>query len=161
MGNQQGEIWSYNNIDNNLSGTFTRLQNSFEDINTGWVSMPAIADINQDGFVEILVGNKRGGISLFGQSVLSTKKNSPKLSANNWQIFPNPTQNNLNIQFDIPIQENIRIEISNSLGQIVYQSEQWWSKNGTLDVSFLQEGIYFLAIYTTKKQYIKPFLKND
>ena len=61
-------------------------------------------------------------------------------------IYPNPTENELNISSSVEI---TKIEILNILGQVVYTNEMK-SKNTKIDISNLPKGNYIAKIHTQK-----------
>jgi hypothetical protein len=65
VGSKSGAIFKYNNIENNLAGVFNLVDSNSYNINTGTYSTPAIYDINNDSLMDLIIGNKRGGLSLF------------------------------------------------------------------------------------------------
>ena len=65
VGNEEGEILQYEGIENNVEGTFVEVTNNYGNLVVGTEIHPAFADIDKDGFLEVAVGNIRGGISFF------------------------------------------------------------------------------------------------
>ncbi len=77
---------------------------------------------------------------------------------NKIKLYPNPTQNNLNIELPKNIDVTIKtIKIANSLGQLV--SEQNIT-NTTIDVSQLQTGMYFITLETNYGNWNGKFVKE-
>jgi hypothetical protein len=77
---------------------------------------------------------------------------------NKIKLYPNPTQNNLNIQLPENIDVTIKtIKIANSLGQLVCEQN---NTNTTIDVSQLQTGIYFISISTNYGDWKGKFVKE-
>jgi hypothetical protein len=50
---------------NNFSLPFKQIEIPIKPNNIGFKAIPAVADINSDGFYELIVGNTRGGLQLF------------------------------------------------------------------------------------------------
>lgn len=74
------------------------------------------------------------------------------------KIFPNPTQNILNVQ--IPSQnDDAIIELINSLGIIVYKMKES-KQNLEINTSFLTSGIYTLRVTTIKGKLYSKFYKD-
>lgn len=84
-----------------------------------------------------------------------------KESANSfYSVFPNPTQNTLNINFNNESLSNLKIEIVNTTGQIVYNTTIHDRTNEiTLDIETLDSGIYFLVVYNHEKKHIQKLVK--
>ena len=78
---------------------------------------PLIFDFNQDGKQDILVGNKRGGISAFSLKMITqiaTTAGSELLT-----IMPNPVKNQLSIKNMRP---SSVVSIHHTSGQLVFYS---------------------------------------
>ena len=74
-------------------------------------------------------------------------------------VYPNPAQDQVNINLNMEQSENVDVVIFNTLGQIVV-SENYGSLNGvnTLNIKLdnLTSGIYFVKIAVGDKVYTKP-----
>jgi hypothetical protein len=74
-------------------------------------------------------------------------------------VYPNPANNQVNINLNMEQSENVEVSIFNTLGQIVV-SENYGSLNGvnTLNIKLdnLTSGIYFVKIAVGDKVYTKP-----
>lgn len=87
-----------------------------------------------------------------------------ELALDNFRLFPNPAQDQLNIDFDLPEASKAEIEIINTLGQRVQQSSAYNLMSGNnrfnFDISNLQAGIYFFRIHTKEGQKTAKFIKE-
>ena len=107
--------------------------------------------LNSDG--EIFVAFKDGSV---GNKASVLRYGFPlSLNENNivdYSLFPNPTNNILNVKS----QELVDIEIYDSIGNLVL------NKNSTksIDVSKLSNGIYFVNIISGSKTTTEKFIKN-
>lgn len=81
-----------------------------------------------------------------------------------FKAFPNPASTQLNIEFEKNYTEDIQLEIQNILGQTVY-SETVKPNVGNqlkvLDVSMLQNGVYFIQLKNNTKFSSSKFVKNN
>ena len=72
------------------------------------------------------------------------------------RIWPNPTNSIINLsisQFDnLKMQD---VEVTNTLGEVVYHSQIGSSSNYQIDVSGLQAGVYFIRVGKTTQKFIK------
>ena len=75
---------------------------------------------------------------------------------NEFKIFPNPTNDILNLhnRKDIKID---KIKIFNTLGSLVFQSEEYKNK---INVKNLQTGIYLIKLYNENKTFTYKFIKD-
>ena len=117
-GNEQGNIVYYDLIDNNLSGTFRKKEAALNEtvgevlypISDGIRSAPAAADLDGDGYFDLLVGNYAGGLSLFMGTVpppLAT--DDSHLPIPSLKVFPNPTAGIFTVEFGKPARYNIAV----------------------------------------------------
>lgn len=75
------------------------------------------------------------------------------------KLYPNPTQNTLNIKLPENIEVNVTgISITNSLGQIVQETKT--ENTITIDVSHLQTGLYFISLTTNYGIWNGKFVKE-
>lgn len=142
LGTENGNIWHYNNIDNNLTGNFTKTTSTFGDIQVGARSTISGGDVNNDGITDYLVGNMRGGIGFYSLANIFVASETA-ISATNWTIYPNPTTNNVcNMRFDAGNGAG-EIRLFSIDGKALYsQSIAENTKEITLQVPHLQAGIY-------------------
>ena len=74
-------------------------------------------------------------------------------------IFPNPANNNVNIQYSTENEKNISIKIMDALGKIVYMEEDRSAAGGkqtlTVDVAKFSPGIYFVQFIAGNKTEVK------
>jgi hypothetical protein len=80
-----------------------------------------------------------------------------ELTANSGiKIFPNPAQNNLNINLNTT--ETANVYLMDALGRQILTSQV--SSNASLDISTLDKGFYTLVIQTKDKQFFKRVIKE-
>jgi len=143
VGTESGNIRLYDELDENLDGSFTEISAQFGGIKEGNHSSPALFDLDNDGFYEILIGNRRGGLGLYSTSIVSEIRSSAKdISINKeFSIFPNPASDFIEIQ-----SENItadRVKLINVNGQVVLNTSQIH----IINTNQIPSGTYFLKIY--------------
>ncbi len=77
--------------------------------------------------------------------------NELKIKNEEFKIYPNPTSEILSIKLEMwNSNENYTIEITNTLGQIV-QTSNIQHQTTALNISNLQNGIYFLQVFNNEK----------
>ncbi|RLD87429.1 MAG: hypothetical protein DRJ09_10320 [Bacteroidetes bacterium] len=80
---------------------------------------------------------------------------------NNLNVYPNPTNGLLNINFDVEKANDVKVIISNINGQVVYQ-ENINSLNGvynnSIDLSRQAKGVYMLSIVSSKGKTVKKIV---
>jgi hypothetical protein len=140
VGSLGGTIYRYSNLDGNLLGTFTLDSDQWRGFAVGEQSNIALADINGDDAMEVILGNARGGLQLW------TEKGQPSVGIedqlqDNWSLYPNPSGG---IFFVRGWEVNQMPRIFNALGQSVNYN---WQLSGDLlqiDMGFNASGIYWL-----------------
>jgi hypothetical protein len=59
------------------------------------------------------------------------------------QVFPNPTNGNINVKTNIPIKV---IKLINSIGQIIYNNDEVNSSENYINIPHATEGLYYLFV---------------
>ncbi|MBT6439749.1 MAG: T9SS type A sorting domain-containing protein, partial [Flavobacteriales bacterium] len=138
VGTENGAVFHYDNIENNLTGPFNAVDTLVANINIGPNAAPALGDLNGDNFPDMIVGTKRGGVSLYmgNPDFISTFE---ELVADNiFKVYPNPTAGLLSVVN--PFNSPIRYQVFSSIGRLVQSGEV----RSLLDVSNLNSGMYFV-----------------
>ena len=76
-------------------------------------------------------------------------------------LYPNPTVNELNIQFLIGQQQDVAIRIINTIGEVLREEtlENFLGQyNKNIDVSVHTRGAYFIQVITPNKMYSEKFI---
>jgi hypothetical protein len=154
VGSKRGTIFKYDNITNNLTGNFNLVDSNYQMINVGSHSCVAIFDLNNDSLEDFIVGNKRGGLSLYKgiNDSLNTTISYNEISRKEYHIFPNPSVKILNIK---NLKSKIKYEIINLSGEIV----KYGKTEGLVDIAILNNGIYFLSIGNGYDNQVLKFIK--
>ena len=86
-------------------------------------------------------------------SLLNSFTNELKPQESQIKIYPNPTNQNLNIEYNLSANKWIAIKVYNPLGQLVFTKNNL-PNSGSLqiDVSNFEEGIYFIDFNNEVKQ---------
>ena len=154
MGSKRGTIFKYDNIENNLTGNFNLVDSNFKTINVGSHSSPAIFDLNNDSLEDFIIGNKRGGLSLFigfNDSVNTSILNEEILHQEHF-IFPNPSNDFITVK---NLNSTIAYEIINLSGKRVKTG----ISDGEIEIKNLENGIYFLQISSVYNYKVLKFIK--
>jgi len=143
VGTESGKIRLLDDIDENLTGTFTELATTYGDIQVGNETNPAVFDLNNDGFFELLVGNRRGGLSLFTTDIVSAIRSSTndQLLGFDVAVYPNPASNKISVETELNID---KLELYDLSGKLLRSS----SETTQLDNLSPLTGTYFLKIYS-------------
>ncbi|MBO4645525.1 MAG: T9SS type A sorting domain-containing protein [Bacteroidales bacterium] len=145
-GTEQGHIVYYDQIDGNLGGTFRQreaflIDNTRETIREGIRCAPAVADLNQDGYVDLIAGNWAGGLSFFeGATPLPVSAEQPLCNKRTASVFPNPTTGLCTVK--LPENTCGWLCITDTFGRAVLSRAICNEQQISLNLSPLPSGIY-------------------
>ncbi len=141
---------------------FNTLKQVKEKKNLGFQTMPAAADLDNDGWPELLIGNYAGGIQYFGSKIVKLTKlhNSgiqpQPVFSSLFSLYPNPAKDNVTLQYyNALAPAEAEVLITDMMGKTIFanrflmaagQGKQQMSTSG------YAPGIYVVSI-TTPNQY--------
>ncbi|MCF6170661.1 MAG: T9SS type A sorting domain-containing protein [Bacteroidales bacterium] len=154
VGSEKGKIFYFTHIDGNLQGTFTEsdeldvlLDTTDVSFDRGMRTAACLADIDQDGILEMIAGNYSGGLEYFGGAtevstgLLEAVSNSRK----ELLITPNPASHQITIHFPKASSEyQVQIYSLNGKVESTLTAKSFSSKRISLDINNLKSGIYFV-----------------
>ncbi len=143
------------------NGSFTRVDSVFSGIDVGEYGHLALADIDNDGLLEMVVGSSKGGLNFFqdtGVVGLAEVNGASNLTIN---AYPNPAAGNWNIELNnLTANVAVQVDIYDVLGKMVYQSTV--TPQGTKDVLPLalsvNGGVYFCRVQQGKSNVVLRLL---
>lgn len=161
LGHRSGNIIHFNNITNNLYGTYDTLSENYQDIYYGTFLKPAAwTDINGDGKTELLVGTGQGGMMFLHKpdpAINTTQVASVQKVAH---LYPNPASNRLTVQLEQAPQDPIYVTFYNALGQPLLQQTIQGDAIQHLDITDLPAGVLFVELRAENYQETLPFIKQ-
>ena len=90
VGELQGRIYRYTDIEGNLTGSWTLADSNYANLDEGSRSKVALADINDDEELELLTGNLRGGLTLYKEGEYPSTGLSDQIAITALNVYPNP-----------------------------------------------------------------------
>jgi len=160
MGNEAGEIWAYDSIENNTLGVFRRIASDFDEVEVGRQSILSVADINADGFPDVVAGNKRGGVSLFSAPYPTAVKLTEN-EISSFDFYPNPAKNLITLRFNDLNSVDKTISIIDAFGRIVKKfAIDENIETYQLDIQDLTSGFYVVSYVSQKNHQSKTLLIN-
>ncbi len=157
-GNQDGHIYHYDNIDNNLTGSFTLRDSLYRNISAGDRVSPAFADLNADGYVDVVLGNYSGGVNFYKGKFATVGIASLKKETNDLVVYPNPASTLLNFKILHALPESTKtIEVYSVLGTLVF-SKKINSNLLSIDTHNWQKGIYSCKLISAEGIQLKKFV---
>jgi Secretion system C-terminal sorting domain/FG-GAP-like repeat len=142
VGNYNGYIYHYNNIDNNLSGVFNLVDSTFEDIFEPKLAVPALTDLDGDGLFDLVIGNAAGGLRYYSETTTGISESIPDPLFN---CYPNPASGIIYLDFKAASATNRMISIIDVLGRVVINTASS-KKNVAVDISALFPGTYIISV---------------
>ena len=108
----------------------------------------AVADINNDGFPDIMIGNQAGGIVFYKGAALNTGIAANTDNANNkLSVYPNPAKNMIHVNYETFDNTQITtVEIMDITGRNVLKSDNLNKNNLTINITSLNKGSYIFKV---------------
>jgi hypothetical protein len=143
----------------NLTGEFAKMPSSIPAKILGTNTRPALADLDADGFLEMAVGNNRGGLQLFKtpfKSVVSTSTKDLLARVSAMQVYPNPTAGTFHLNLPREIQSG-DLQIFDLQGRLL---RHWRDTpvNDAYDPGRLPSGWYALRFVSGEKVFAARLL---
>ena len=146
VGEETGSLRLFDNIDGNLNGTFHLIDSTFLGINQGSCTAPCLADINNDGYKDMILGNYAGGVTFYkgaeSHTAVPDLGNKPTW---NFNLFPNPANNNITIRISNDYYGSYKIELFNTIGQSI-SSEKITANSIILNSMNYNAGVYICKV---------------
>lgn len=155
VGSEDGNIFVYTDIKGNQDGAFTLLDDDLGQFLEGRNTTVAVADIDNDEYYEILIGNKRGGLSFYNTTHKSNLVTTDDPEKNEINVFPNPTASMVTISGLTPNSEFL-IKIYDISMRLITEVQN----ANTIELSDYPSGLYFIVIDSDQGQCFKKIVKN-
>lgn len=157
-GNIYGELKMIGAIDGNLDGSFSMLNPNFGQIHEGERLTVSLADLDDDGILEIATGNSRGGISIYGSNL----KTDGTVSSNNQSqvkisLSPNPSSG----LFELNSPEVLKgsVALYNMEGKLEFKSILKSEANVRFNFEKLEKGIYLVKLINRNELFCFKWIK--
>ena len=149
VGCESGYVLKFGDIENNLSGTF-QLIDTLQNVNIGPNASPSVSYLNDDTLPDLILGNERGGVSLF-LGTLENPISINEIEKKQLHLFPNPCKDFLNIGN----LSSFEFQIFNAIGQELINGRSY----GEINVSKLKKGIYIIKVENNFNSFMSRFIK--
>src|SRR3569832_1632493 len=97
------------------------VDSTYQSIFQGTRSAVCGADINQDGYLDLVVGNYQGGVSFYkgvSKNIIGIETVDDLIHFN-FDLFPNPANSNVTIRMVNDLNKNHLVELYNVMGQFI------------------------------------------
>lgn len=173
IASEKGTIAYYKNIDGNLNGVFDMehgelffvVDSNIFPIEEGIRTAIAVEDINNDGYLDMIVGNYAGGISFYKGINPPDRKTgitNPVLKAFPVRISPNPVMDLLYFRC-LSVSTSIKsVYIYDMMGRCLLQKDMDSKKEDSLNVSTFATGLYIIKFVLEEEGtfIMRKFLKE-
>jgi hypothetical protein len=140
-----GWLWHYKNIDGNLAGNFTLTDSLYKKIWEGSRMIANGTDINNDGSMDLVIGNYAGGVAMYLGDTSNVAVHELAQQSIEFSIYPNPSSSEVNILVsDLFRYEKPEVCIYNSIGELVFR-QSLHAANTKIENRFMP-GIYSCRI---------------
>lgn len=157
IGSESGKLFYFDNIEQNLNGSFNLVNDFYGGLKEGSRSAPAGFDMNNNGELDLFVGNYAGGLSYFENALTSIEKTIQKITE--FKVYPIPASFIINVEFvSKKTAETAKLSICNYLGEVLEEKEIFTTGTTSLNVEHLTEGFYFILIKTDSEQLTRKFI---
>lgn len=157
VGSRGGNVFVYNDIVGNLYNSFNEVYTKMPILDVGLRSTAIYADLDDDNFYEVIVGNDNGGLRAFNTTfVVDDESAVNNINELNFTLSPNPTNDIL----DINIADSTKADYSifDVNGRLV-KAGKLNSKVTRLTVDEFAHGVYIIDVKVNKKSNVKRFVK--
>jgi hypothetical protein len=100
--------------------------------------------------------------SMYGTVTVTGTASVEDVGFFNFNLFPNPVVNVVNIKFENIINDPIKIEIYDVVGKLIFKNIEYLTDENKLsiDISNLNRGVYILKVYSENVVSLKKFIKK-
>ena len=149
IGCAEGNLKFIGDIDGHIGDgdSFTYIDSNFLNIEVGGYSSAAVVDIDNDSHLDMFIGQDLGGVFHLEDDP-GSNLDVPDISVEEQLfIYPNPFENSIHIKCSVNLISEV-ITITDLTGKTIRKVEIIGSDN-TLDLSFIDSGIYILYCEST------------
>ncbi len=156
VGSERGFLFRYDDIDGNLTGAFTLTDSLYVSSYEGGRIAPSIADLNNDGLFDVILGNLAGGVSLFyGDNTVGMNE---YFAGTNFELYPNPATTNVVVKISVAAGEENQFMLFDLAGKKTMQ-QTISDQQTTISTDQLSNGIYICTFtnshgFTTSKKLV-------
>ena len=158
-GSLSGHLFTFDDIDGNLSGNFNKTDSTFLNIDEGKNSSPTLSDLNNDGHLDLIIGNYAGGLVYYegDEPIIAVKEHDGVLKG--IHVYPNPVKELLTLDIGRNAWTESKVIIVDVLGNIVLTQDVNKAKL-TVGLSGIPQGVYLLKFTNFKGTFVQKFIKQ-
>lgn len=149
IGSESGRVFYFKDIENNLTGIFTLVDERLTSLNEGIRTAPAVAYLTDSIYPDMIIGNYGGGLTYHKGVTPEAHGISGPHKNNNFgfDLYPNPSSDYLILLFDNEINiHKAQVQIFDILGRTVYSSNNLTKPCNHISVSNWNNGTYIVSV---------------
>jgi hypothetical protein len=160
VGSKRGYVFYFDDIEDNLDGTFHLVDSIVDDVNIGTYSAPAVTNLNGNSRLEMVLGNRRGGVALYQSAPTSNISLVEYSNADDISIYPNPAANNVTINLGAISANELKHTIINvsSISGKMLSSITPLTNSFSVDLRQFAKGVYLVHIVDDHKIITKKLI---
>ena len=160
IGSKSGFIHHYDNIDGNLLGNYNLVDSTVFEIPEGIRSTCSLADLNNDGAMDMIVGNYRGGLTFYnGDSLGTSSVQNAILFSDLFSVYPNPASNEIHL-VSLTNLNNVSVMIYNSIGELI-ETKILNGTKVTFNLNDYSNGLYIISVQNKNTILSQKFIRHD
>jgi hypothetical protein len=154
-GSESGRLFAWKLDNTSPESAFTLLDSNLNSIKDGVWTALTLADLNNDGFPEMIMGSKRGGLSYYKGTITQSISTTSKATSQ-WNVVPNPAKDYFQLSSsEVHFPTNIYVyDVS---GRQLLE-EKWMQKTQTFRCTTLEPGIYLIRLGNGKNSSSKKLI---
>lgn len=162
IASRHGNLYFYDSLSQNLnSGSFNLVDSNFLNLKQGFFINIGAADLNQDGKIDLAIGNEAGGLiilkALHGVGISESPSTEEKSTV---QIFPNPSNGQVQVKTQKPGDKILRVYIYDVNGRLIL-NHVTQGKQVNLNLESYPSGMYIIQVqsqegFSSNKLILKP-----
>lgn len=152
VGSEVGWLYHYDGIEGNLNGVFNLTDSMWQDVREGERTAVTLHDFNGDGHRDAVIGNFRGGIGYWANTIGVGMDEAGPAPRDAFQIAPNPATEQAEVVLQQAASADARLTLMNGLGQEVLSVPVRNRRIG-LPVQGLPTGVYLVRLQDRGQQW--------
>ncbi|HSG67772.1 MAG TPA: T9SS type A sorting domain-containing protein, partial [Bacteroidales bacterium] len=124
----------------------------------------AIADLNDDGYLDLAIGNWSGGLELYSTELdpyvtmdIAEQKMADTLSL---KLYPNPASQHINIVIESIEESTYDLRLFNMVGNQVYEGRVADNTEIKITTGHLPNGVYLVKAFDGSSVAVRKFVVN-
>lgn len=164
VGSESGKVFLFDGVTTEENAIFHEAPERWSELSEnlpldyGMRSAAAVADLNNDGLPELMVGNFGGGLQLYNAAItIHNIEIAENHDDSNVEFFPNPVSSQIRI---IAKEDDIKmVKVTDLYGRTIME-KTISAREATLEVSALSGGVYLLVLELDRGLVNRIFLKR-